>query len=269
MFTRSAIVASERKIARNRRLGRRLLVVASVLGVGVVALMTIRERLLSNVFGSPFAERGLRVENVPAITFGFGELINEWDAPEPWRSRSIMGPVNVRVEESEELGLEVLRIKSNQSHYIIWDQTRTYDPAEYPVLAWSWSAVELPTGGSVLTHDESYFSRSNKNDKGLQVLVGFEGGKALMYAWDSTAPVDTEVMENSPVAKIATRIVDSGPPTPGEWRQHQFNIRDDYIRRFGEEPGLVLGVAIQANSNHTGSSSDGLVSPIEARRHVQ
>src|SRR5690606_32897593 len=101
-----------------------------------------------------------------------------------------------------------------------------------------------------------------KNDKGLQVLVGFEGEKVLMYAWDSSAPVGTEVIEKSPVATIATRVVDSGLDPSGVWHHHEINILDDFVRRFGEEPGMVLGIGIQHNSNHTASSSEGLLSPV-------
>jgi hypothetical protein len=57
-------------------------------------------------------------------------------------------------------------------------------------------------------------------------------------------------------------VVESGSDGLNSWQHQSVNIYDDYKRRFGREPGKVIGVSVQTNSNHTSSSSDGMVGPI-------
>jgi hypothetical protein len=38
-------------------------------------------------------------------------------------------------------------------------------------------------------------------------------------------------------------VIESGPAHLGQWRNYVRNIRADYLRAFGEEPGALIGVA--------------------------
>ena len=49
-------------------------------------------------------------------------------------------------------------------------------------------------------------------------------------------------------------VVESGAQQVGHWRDYQRNIRADFFRAFGEEPGPLRAVAIMTDTDNTQSS---------------
>lgn len=238
--------------------------------VTIAALFwTTRHHLARQLFGFPGPPQDIPL--APAVEqvmlFGFDGAAQSNGVPAPWESRVIRGKLEVSVDRDPELADQpILRLKSDRSHFLVWNPAQPFDPKEYPIIRWSWKCLSLPTNGDIRTHREFMFSSANRNDKTLQVLVGFEGENVLSYVWDASAPVGTEVEEWSPVATIRTRVVESGADNLNKWQKYEINIYEDYQRRFGKPPTKVLGVSVQTNSNHTGSVVEGLVSQITAHK---
>jgi Protein of unknown function (DUF3047) len=201
-----------------------------------------------------------RPESSDAIRFLFDGPLQENGLPKSWEARVIVGKLQSEVV-NEPSGEKCLRMKCDESHFVIWCKTTPIDPEKFPIIAWRWEARTLPPRGDSRTHAALPMVGDYRNDKGLQLMVSFEGDLVLNYVWDSNAPVGYELDERSPVATIKTQVVDTGPPTPGK-REHRIDVRADFIHRFGKPPGKILGVGVSANTNHTKAQSDGTVGAI-------
>lgn len=199
-------------------------------------------------------------ESSKAIPFAFDGPVDQNGLPKPWEARIIVGKLQSEVV-TETSGQKSLRIKCDKSHFVVWCKTAPIDPDKFPIIGWWWEAQALPPKGDSRTHTATPLLGDYRNDKGLQLMVGFDGDLVLNYVWDSNAPIGYEFDERSPVATIKTQVIDSGPPTPGK-RQHRIDVRADFLRRFGKPPGKILGVGISANTNHTAAQSDGTVGDI-------
>jgi Protein of unknown function (DUF3047) len=77
----------------------------------------------------------------------------------------------------------------------------------------------------------------------------------LMYVWDSRAEVDTVVL-NRRSDRIRKIILESGPAHLGQWRSYERDVRADYRRAFGEDPGALIGLAVMTDSDNTQSRAE-------------
>jgi len=199
-----------------------------------------------------------------AIRFAFDGPVGPDGLPVPWRSRVIVGSLQAAVVDGPAAGERAVGLRCDRSHVVLSCQAVPFDPARFPVVTWSWRADALPLRGDTRTHGALPVVGDNRNDKGLQLMVAFEGDDVLNYVWDVNAPVGYECDEWSPVATVKTRVVETGPPTPGQWRAERVDVRADYQRRFGHPPGRVRGIVISANTNNTAALADVAVGPIRA-----
>jgi hypothetical protein len=204
----------------------------------------------------------------PVLRFGFDGPIGKDGLPVPWAAEVIHGNMNVAFPNRDGWGKDkVIHLKSDSAHYLIYDKIEPYDPQQFPVMTWSWKAVTLPTNGDVRTHAATPIVGDNRNDKAVQVVVGFDGKYAINYSWDTTAPVGTAVTEWSPVTQIKTIIVESGRAHLNQWMNVRVNLYQDFQHLYRTKPGKVVAVSVQTNSNHTGTHSDGYIGAIFARQH--
>ena len=127
-----------------------------------------------------------------------------------------------------------------------------WDLKAYPVLAWSWRAVEFPRGA-----DE----KDGKNDSALAVylLVPYSrirGPKAVKYIWSEKVPEGTRLESNGGLTQV--RVLDSGTDKRGQWVEHRVNVRDDYLKYFDEKDvPKAAGIAVLTDSDDTKSSAQG------------
>lgn len=140
-------------------------------------------------------------------------------------------------------------------------------PASHPIVEWQWMARTLPAGAD--------FRQRQKDDQVLQVQMGLKDAgkpgevKWLSYIWDTTAPRDASKQHDygTPITRALTRIivVESGPDRLNRWLSVRRNYGADYKEHFGVDPTHLLIVRVQANAQHTGTSSDGFVANIALR----
>ena len=72
----------------------------------------------------------------------------------------------------------------------------------------------------------------------------------LMYVWDGRAELDSVVL-NKRSDRVRKIVLESGPAHLGQWRSYQRDVRADYRRAFGEDPGALIGVAVVTYSDVT------------------
>ena len=120
---------------------------------------------------------------------------------------------------------------------------------------------------------------ANREDAAARVMFGFSGDAAtlpartrmmfdlaealtgerppyatLMYVWDNQAPVGS-VIVNPRTDRIRKIVVDTGPADLGRWRDHRRDLRADFRRAFGEDPGPLVSVAMMTDSDNTASQA--------------
>lgn len=127
-----------------------------------------------------------------------------------------------------------------------------WDLDTYPILAWSWRAVELPKGS-----DER---KSSTNDSAVSVYALFPGPmgsvKSVKYIWSRVVPVGTRLTSSAGSTQV--RVLRSGTDQAGQWLEEQADVREDYRKLFGvDKPPKPAGIAILTDSDDTKSSAQG------------
>lgn len=136
-----------------------------------------------------------------------------------------------------------------------------------PMLNWRWQVSEVATGAD---------NRIGPDDSAARVVVAFDGDKesldfedrafadrikalsgnevpyaTLMYIWSNKDPVGT-LISNKHTSRIKMIVAQSGREHLNTWVSERWNLREDFKRAFGEEPGRVLSVGIMTDTDNTG-----------------
>ncbi len=121
-----------------------------------------------------------------------------------------------------------------------------------PWLHWSWKVDNLLQGADERT--------KAGDDYPARIYVVFSGNmffwktRALNYVWSSHQVTGSE-WPNAYTGNARMIAVQSADTAPGQWRSETRDVRADYRRLFGEEPGPVAAVAIMTDTDNTGQST--------------
>jgi Protein of unknown function (DUF3047) len=135
------------------------------------------------------------------------------------------------------------------------------DPRERPIFSWRWKVMDLAP------------SAAAPDDSPVRVMVSFEGDHSkipfservfydqfrlftgqqlpyagVMYVWGSKTPRGG-VAPNKYTSRIKMIAVESGRERLGQWLEETRNVKDDYRRLFGEEPGRVVSVGLMTEAD--------------------
>ena len=197
------------------------------------------------------------------VVLGFDGPPGDQGVPAPWSFRrwwpiaSFSRDYEAAARVVRQGETPILCVKSVRSGLLVGTK-REIDVAVLREATWGWSAETLPKGGN--------FRERSTNDQVLQVQFAFDGGKVLSYVWDTTGPVDATGSGLSWQDDVQVIVLEAGAAKLGQWLTESRNLYADYRKIFGTEPGRILGVAIQSNSQHTESSGAGCVGPITLKR---
>jgi len=134
-------------------------------------------------------------------------------------------------------------------------------------LRWMWKTRDV-----IRTADNGV---SHREDSPLRVFVAFDGDRStlslrdqlmyemarittgrempyatLMYIWGGRLPPGS-VVNNPHTDRVRMIIVDSGTRHTGEWRCHERDLRADYRKAFGVDPGKVIAVGLMTDTDNT------------------
>jgi hypothetical protein len=195
--------------------------------------------------------------------FSAGRVID--GLPEGWRPhvmRLDRRLTNYRVVRRE--GRQVLEATARQSTSGLRCDV-DIDPLQTPWLQWGWRVDRFPDGATI-ADDE-------RDDSPARIVLAFDGdhgtlgtrdrifkdlvelltGKALpfatlMYVWDGEAPLE-KVIAYPRSGRIQYLVVESGAGGAGRWLSYRRNVRDDYRRVFGAEPGRIRHIGVLSDSD--------------------
>ena len=183
-------------------------------------------------------------DKIPVI-LGFEGALSDEGVPAGWKLKERSGKAEYRVVTDG--GEKILFFRGMDASFSM-ERKIKLDVRDYPYIKWRWKVMLLPEGGDVRYR--------GKNDQAAQVIVLFDRGRAISYIWDTTAPEGSIMEESVPwpfSIKIKVLVVKSGIEDIKQWIIMRRNIYEDYKRLFNEEPGVIKGVRIQINSQHTGT----------------
>ncbi|MBF6991041.1 DUF3047 domain-containing protein [Cupriavidus sp. IK-TO18] len=140
------------------------------------------------------------------------------------------------------------------------------------MVRWSWK-----TSGIIRNADNSHGPRE---DSPLRLFVAFDGDKGslplkdqlmyemarlttgrempyatLMYIWGGKR-AEGSVVANPHTDRVRMIVVDSGTKHANEWRCHERDLRADYRKAFGTDPGRVIAVGIMTDTDNTRSNAE-------------
>ena len=70
----------------------------------------------------------------------------------------------------------------------------------------------------------------------------------LMYAWDGEAAAE-QVIAYPRSSRIQYLVVEQGAERSGRWLSYRRDVRDDYRRVYGTEPGRIRHVGVLCDSD--------------------
>jgi len=185
-----------------------------------------------------------------------------------WHAVQLPGKAGTRYTRATKDGREAIAADADRSASM-WRRKLSVTPAAVAEVRFSWWLERAPDNASVADVE--------REDAGARVLFAFDGDHArlaprtrmlfdlaealtgekppyatLMYVWDSNAPIGT-VIVNPRTDRIRKIVVDSGPMHLRRWRDHRRDLRADFRRAFGEDPGALVSVAVMTDSDNTAS----------------
>jgi hypothetical protein len=177
----------------------------------------------------------------------------------------------------QEQGKDIIKAVAASSASLL-KQRQYIEPHQLSKISFSWQTpmlieaadmAERETEDSVVRvilsfeGDRSKFSNKNRMLSDLsQALTGEEMPYAtLMYVWCNTCPVGS-VITNPRTDRIRKLVVESGKGNLGKWLDYERDIRADFVKAFGEEPGALTGVALMTDTDNTQSKAMAWYGPI-------
>ncbi len=171
-------------------------------------------------------------------------------------------------EPTRVLGEAALRVQANSSVSIL---RQRFADGLTPVgrLTFSWKVDVLPTNADLRD--------PQAEDAPVRIVLAFHGDRSLLgarahrlselsrlltgeelpyatlaYVWSADEPLET-VVPNPRTDRIRKVVVETGKQSLGRWLRYERDVRADFIRAFGEEPGPLLAIALMTDTDNTSS----------------
>ncbi|MWL88535.1 MULTISPECIES: DUF3047 domain-containing protein [unclassified Cupriavidus] len=143
---------------------------------------------------------------------------------------------------------------------------------EARTLRWRWKTRDV-----IRVADNAV---SHREDAPLRIFVAFDGDRSslplrdqlmyemarittgrempyatLMYIWGGRRP-EGSILNNPHTDRVRMIVVDSGTRHTNEWRCHERDLRADYRKAFGSDPGKILAVGLMTDTDNTKSRAE-------------
>jgi hypothetical protein len=201
-------------------------------------------------------------------------------APADWHARALPGKPSTQYRWTHKDGQAAWHAIAERSASL-W-RTHLEKPKSMPgEVEFSWWAQDLVSGADV--------REPESDDAVVRVVFAFGGDTArlsmrnrmmfdlahtltgeappyatLMYVWCAQAPTE-QVVVGHRSDRVRTVVVESGRKHLRQWRHYKRNLREDFRRAFGEEPGPLLGMAVMTDADNTASRAEAWYGAIRLR----
>lgn len=209
-------------------------------------------------------------EGVPSAAWNsaVAELLRTPAGGESWRPFRLPGKRFAGFEVDRKKDRTALSVQSDRSVSILRRQF-THGGLDVGQIDFSWLVDALPEGANL--------HQAEHEDAPVRILLAFDGDRSklsarthrlsemsrlltgeelpyatLMYVWSNQDALDTVII-NPRTDRIRKVVVESGAAHVGRWREYRRDVRSDFIRAFGEEPGPLRAVALMTDTDNTRS----------------
>ena len=167
---------------------------------------------------------------------------------------------------------------SASSSASMFRQAIRLNPQDLGVVKFSWVTRKLI--------DSADMAERDREDAVVRVILSFEGDRAkfsaknkmlselslvltgeelpyatLMYVWCNKRAAG-DVITNPRTYRIRKVVVESGKTNLGRWLDYERDIRADFIKAFGEEPGALTGIALMTDTDNTQTKATAWYGPV-------
>ena len=190
----------------------------------------------------------------------------------PWTPVTIaFGKHHTRYDLVDDAGTTVLHAIADDSASALACPMRLA-PRDAPTIAWRWKIARLiPDADS---------REASREDAPARIVLEFDGDTrklpllergvyavakrvagrelpyaTLMYIWSNRERVGT-VIANPHTRRIQMIVATSGDAGVNAWQAVSRNVHDDFVRAFGEEPGMLTAVGVMTDTDNTGSHAE-------------
>jgi hypothetical protein len=195
---------------------------------------------------------------------------------------ALPGKRSTPFEVSTVLGRPALRVRADRSVSIL--RQRFANPAvNVGQLDFSWKIDSLPIGADMrdaqtedspvrvvlaFGGDRSRLSpRAHRMSELSRLITGEELPFAtLSYVWSAHEPLETVIL-NPRTDRIRKLVVASGPTQLGRWLDYRRDVRADFVRAFGEQPGPLLAIALMTDTDNTESALQAWYGALRLQSH--
>lgn len=164
-------------------------------------------------------------------------------------------------------GVTVLRAEADASVSALLRPVSA-GPQSLPVMRWRWKVENLLAKGDIRRKEGDDFpariyvlfdydpDRLSFADRAkillARVIYGAQvPAAALCYVWDNRSPPGT-IVPNPYTDRVRMVVVRSGPADLGRWVAEERNIARDFRAAFGEDPPMISGIVVAADTDNTG-----------------
>lgn len=159
----------------------------------------------------------------------------------------------------------------------VWRKAVNVEPAQLSTLRFSWRMNELIADADVALREK---------DDALRIVLAFDGDRSrlaardhlmselartltgeelpyatLMYVWSNQRGVGS-VIPSQRTDRIRKLVLEAGRAGLGRWLDYERDVRADYRRVFGEEPGRLLAIGLMTDTDNTRSSAQTWYGPL-------
>ena len=190
---------------------------------------------------------------------------------EGWQDLSFFGrkPVDFTAE-----GVDTLRIVADRGISVIWRQLpRAFAGAGAAAWRWRVDAGVPPTDLARRGQDDRdialYFLFADDpaalDDPPASLRAAMRQGRALVYVWGGDAPAGS-VIPNPNMGGRGQILVRRPAASPtGQWKTEKVDLRADFRRAYGSDPGPLIGVGVSSDSDNSGTRTEALLSDLVVR----
>jgi len=203
-----------------------------------------------------------------------------WDAVSdgaPWQHRTFPGKTPNQFAYLKLDGRTAMGVKSSSAASML-RHVVSIEPAQLDALRFSWKVPALIADADM--------ALSGKDDSPVRLVLAFDGDRSklstrdrmlselayavtgedmpyatLMYVWCNTREPGSVILSPR-TDRIRKLVLESGPKRLNRWLDYERDIRADYRKAFGEEPGRLIAVGIMTDTDNTKSSTQAWYGPV-------
>ena len=194
-----------------------------------------------------------------------------------WQHRTFPGKAANQFAYLQLDGRSAMGVKSSSAASML-RKVVSIEPAQLSAVRFSWKVPALIASADMAMRDQ--------DDSPVRVVLAFDGDRSklsmrdrmlselanavtgedmpyatLMYVWSNKRAPGSMILSPR-TERIRKLVLESGPKQLNHWLDYERDIRADYLKVFGEEPGRLIAVGIMTDTDNTKSTTQAWYGPV-------